>query len=290
MMRKETIVRRIRHTSMAGLLLAVFGINSAAAQGVLFVENGEVGIGVADPVARFHVFNNDGSAQIRVEETNAAVSARSMFELYNNGPVGFNMYNTSTSETWRFAAQNTGFRVSLGGSGGPEFEVTETGGMTVGPGASTVFDLQPSGNLTISGVLTQSSDVNTKRDIDAVDAAQVLARLAQLPISEWTYKSDNDGARHLGPMAQDFHQIFQLGDDNTKIAPGDMAGVSLAAIKALQLELVALRKEKDAEIAALKAAKDAELAALNGTLNERLSALEAEMRSQRRDGSVGYVE
>lgn len=289
-MLKVTLVRTIRRISMAGYLLVVFGVSSAAAQGVLYVENGEVGVGIADPVARFHVFNSDGSAQIRVEETNAAVAARPMFELYNNGPVGFNMYNTSTAESWRFAAQTTGFRVSLGGSGGPEFEVLETGGMKAGPGSATVFELQPSGNLTISGVLTQSSDVNAKRDIETVDATQVLAQLEQLPISEWTYKGDDGGARHLGPMAQDFHSVFQLGSDNTKIAPGDMAGVSLAAIKALQAELASLRAEKDAEIAALRAAKDAEIAELGAMLTERLSAIEQMLRSERGSGSVGYVD
>ena len=215
----------------------------------------------------------------RVEETNPSVAARSLYELYNNGPVGFNMFNTSTGETWRFAAQTTGFRVSLAGSGGPEFELTDLGGMRVGPGSATVFTLTPTGNLTISGTLTQSSDVNSKRDIDAVDGAHVLTKLARLPISEWTYKSDDDGVRHLGPMAQDFYNTFELGNDNTKIAPGDMAGVSLAAIKALQAEIVALRDEKDAEIAELK-----------GSLSERIFAIEALLQAPRAGGRVGQVE
>ncbi len=118
MMRRKTIIQEIRRLAVAGFLLAVFVVESAAAQGVLFVEDGEVGIGVGDPIALLHVFADDGSAQIRVEETNPSVAARSLYELYNNGPIGFNMFNTSTGETWRFAAVPTGFSMSLAGSGG----------------------------------------------------------------------------------------------------------------------------------------------------------------------------
>lgn len=279
MIRRKILNQESRRLAAVVFLLAVFMVESAGAQGVLFVENGEVGIGVADPVALMHVFADDGSAQIRVEETNTTTAPRSLYELYNNGPVGFNMFNTNTGETWRFAAQTTGFRMSLAGSGGPEFELTDLGGMTVGPGSATVFTLTPGGNLTISGTLAQNSDVNSKRDIDAVDGAHVLTKLARLPISEWTYKNDDPGVRHMGPMAQDFYSTFELGNDNTKIAPGDMAGVSLAAVQALQAEIVALRDEKDAEIAELKR-----------TFSDRLFALEASLQAPRAAGSIGQVE
>lgn len=278
MIRIKTINQKIRRFAAAVFVLTVFIFESVAAQGVLYVDGGEVGIGVANPVALLHAFSNNGSAQIRVEETSGTTAARSLYELYNNGPVGFNMFNTNSGETWRFAAQTTGFRVSLAGSGGPEVEFTDQGGMTVGPGAATVFTLTPAGNLTISGTLAQNSDVNAKRDIDAVDGAHVLTQLAQLPISEWAYK-DDPGVRHVGPMAQDFYNTFELGSDNTKIAPGDMAGVSLAAIQALQAEIVSLKHEKDAEIAELKR-----------TFSERIYALETALQATRADGSVGRVE
>jgi len=278
MIRIKTINQKIRRFAAAVFVLTVFIFESAAAQGVLYVDGGEVGIGVANPVALLHAFSNNGSAQIRVEETSGTTAARSLYELYNNGPVGFNMFNTNSGETWRFAAQTTGFRVSLAGSGGPEVEFTDQGGMTVGPGAATVFTLTPAGNLTISGTLAQNSDVNAKRDIDAVDGAHVLTKLAQLPISEWAYKND-PGVRHVGPMAQDFYSTFRLGSDNTKIAPGDMAGVSLAAIQALQAEIVSLKHEKDAEIAELKR-----------SFSERIYALETALQATRADGSVGRVE
>jgi hypothetical protein len=39
--------------------------------------------------------------------------------------------------------------------------------------------------------------------------------------------------RHMGPMAEDFFNAFQLGAGNTSIGLQDLTGVSLAAIKEL---------------------------------------------------------
>jgi hypothetical protein len=50
--------------------------------------------------------------------------------------------------------------------------------------------------------------------------------------------------RHLGPTAQDFYEVFGLGDDDKYISTVDADGVALAAIQALY----ELAKEKEAEI------------------------------------------
>ena len=68
-----------------------------------------------------------------------------------------------------------------------------------------------------------------------------------MPVTEWSYK-DDPGTRHIGPVAQDFRQSFQVGTDDKHIATIDEGGVALAAIKGLDQ----LLKEKDAEIQALK--------------------------------------
>lgn len=84
--------------------------------------------------------------------------------------------------------------------------------------------------------LGSPSDRNIKTDISPVDPRGILAKVAALPISTWSYRSSDGnggGARHLGPMAQDFRAAFGLGDDDRHIAPVDASGVSLAAIQAL---------------------------------------------------------
>jgi hypothetical protein len=53
-----------------------------------------------------------------------------------------------------------------------------------------------------------------------------------LPISEWSYNHEPE-ARHIGPMAQDFHQAFPTGDSDRCIPTVDSNGVALAAIQAL---------------------------------------------------------
>ena len=77
------------------------------------------------------------------------------------------------------------------------------------------------------------SDRNLKRDIEPVDEQSVLERVAKMPISTWSYKSDDPSVRHLGSMAQDFHAAFALGSTDRAYDPVDAHGVELAAIKAL---------------------------------------------------------
>ena len=77
------------------------------------------------------------------------------------------------------------------------------------------------------------SDRNLKRDIEAVDEQGVLEQVARMPVSTWSYRSDDPTVRHLGPMAQDFHSAFGLGDTDRAYDSIDAHGVALAAIKAL---------------------------------------------------------
>ena len=78
------------------------------------------------------------------------------------------------------------------------------------------------------------SDRNLKRSVEPVDPQEVLAKLSQLPISRWSYRSDSDSVRHMGPMAQDFKQAFGLGDTDRGYYSVDAHGVAFAAIQALQ--------------------------------------------------------
>ncbi len=77
------------------------------------------------------------------------------------------------------------------------------------------------------------SDRNVKRDIEPVDEQAVLETLATVPVSSWSYKSDDPAIRHVGPMAQDFYAAFGLGGTDRAYNSIDAHGVALAAIKAL---------------------------------------------------------
>ena len=57
-----------------------------------------------------------------------------------------------------------------------------------------------------------------------------------LTISEWHYKGQY--VSHIGPMAQEFYQRFQLGDSDRSIQLVDMDGVILVQFKAWAIGLV----------------------------------------------------
>jgi hypothetical protein len=88
--------------------------------------------------------------------------------------------------------------------------------------------------LDISGFWVNVSDVNKKQNIKPIDGKRLLQNLAALPVTQWRYKGSPDW--HIGPMAQDFKALFNLGDDDKAITTVDASGVALAAIQQLMQE------------------------------------------------------
>lgn len=109
------------------------------------------------------------------------------------------------------------------------------------------------GGVSVTGGFTFSSDRNMKTGFAELDPQEVLARVAALPMSSWFYKTDT-GARHVGPMAQDFHAAFALGGgDDKHINVGDEGGVALAAIQGLNQKLEDRSRQLEAANTELKA-------------------------------------
>lgn len=77
-------------------------------------------------------------------------------------------------------------------------------------------------------------------------ANDILERLAELPLSFWTYGWDHGSVRHLGPMSQDFATAFGLGDSDRRIDMVDANGVVMAACQALLRRVQALESEVEA--------------------------------------------
>ena len=99
-----------------------------------------------------------------------------------------------------------------------------------------------------TGAWAAYSDRSGKERIEPVNASAVLEKLVSMPIATWQWKSEPGGIRHMGPMAQDFHRAFGLGDSETQIVTVDADGVALAAIQGLNAKL----EQRGAEIAAMK--------------------------------------
>ena len=107
------------------------------------------------------------------------------------------------------------------------------------------------------------SDRNQKKNIALADTGAILKKVSELRISMWTYLEEPSSVRHLGPMAQDFHASFGLGDDDRTYHSIDAHGVALAAIQAL--ERVVSQQEQRIE----------KLERENRVLGQRLQALDS---------------
>ncbi len=130
--------------------------------------------------------------------------------------------------------------------------------MAMGPRVASMFSA--------AGASAFPSDRRRKGNFAAADKRAILAKLAAVPISTWTYRHEDPAIRHIGPMAQDFHRAFAVGDDEARIALVDGNGVALAAIQGLH-EQAQSHADRLAQL-------DMRLAAVEEfTARERLDAL-----------------
>jgi len=140
-------------------------------------------------------------------------------------------------------------------------DVTSTNVNSVTMRASGGYRLFSDGSL-VSGVYlatggsawTVISDRNAKENFSRVDSRAVLEKVAALPVTTWNYKSQTNGVRHIGPVAQDFKAAFGVGESDTGITTIDADGVALAAIQGLNQKLEEQLRSKEAEIQELKRA------------------------------------
>lgn len=222
-------------------------IDGAPGDSLWIGGGGNVGINAPNPTAPLEVRRANGTARLLVHE-NAVVAnplaPQTMFEMRRDGAIRFDLVDESNGSTWVFQNRNGAFDITLAGTGEQEFK------------------LDGSGNLTIRGALTQQSDINSKEGFQALDGSNVLADIGRLEITKWRYKDDPDGYQHIGPTAQDFHAVFNVGIDDKSIAPLDVASVAVAGVK----ELNSIVTDQKVQLAQ----KDAELA----VMQERMAELE----------------
>lgn len=245
-------------------------IRPGAPSSSIFIDpDGDVGFKTASPDEALHLFSNSGNANMLLEDTQQTADLDTMMEYKNHGPVQFQMTISDPANlaAWVFKTGYSDFVIKENATNNKAASVVfaEDGAVTfkgsTGTDSATdvLMELDNAGNLTTMGTVNGVSDVNLKENLGIVDPMSILAKVSDLPIARWTYENDSCEAVHMGPMAQDFHERFQLGANDTSIALIDGNGVALAAIQALN-QLV---EEKDARIS---------------DLETRLAALEAKLQ------------
>lgn len=210
----------------------------APTSSVDIAASGNVGFGTASPAAALHVMRTDGSAQVLVQEASGTAAQRTLLNLANNGPATLR-FTTAAATGWDMTA-GTALTLATQGAGTPQ------------------FTLAANGNLAITGTLSTGSSRTLKTGIEPINGTSLLEKVLSLPLYHWRYTASPAQERHVGPMAEDFRKIFQLGQDDKSLAPGDLAGVTLGAVQELARKVT----EREADIAAIKA---------------RISLLEAQM-------------
>ncbi len=165
-----------------------------------------------------------------------------------------------------------------------EFAVRATGGFrfvtaTDAPG-------RPSAGVRLSagsGSWESFSDRDAKMLITSVDRGLILELLSKLPIQSWSYKTEMPPSPHLGPTAQDFHDLFGFGRDDKYISMVDADGVALAAIQGLY-EFVMKKEDEIRNQQRTMGLMEAEMASLRNqvtVLEGRLIELERSQRAHR---------
>jgi hypothetical protein len=235
-----------------------FGLRSVASQQSSFaVGEDNTASGAASVALGYHAHTN-------ARQGSFVFSDRSSVDTLRAG--------VNHSANWRVSG---GFRVFTSSN--------LSTGVTIQSGAvssnwgqnNAVISTSTGAYLHTNGTWTNASDRNRKHLFAEVRGEDVLARLRSLPITSWSYRTENDDVRHIGPMAQDFSAAFGLGDDDRVISTVDEGGVALAAAKALEARTTG----QEVRIQALEA-RNAQLERENAEMRARLERIEAMLAGQ----------
>jgi hypothetical protein len=206
---------------------------------------GIVGIGLTNSIVKLGVY----SPYYGIAHTDGARILSTYLDAagcwigsYSNDPLNFYVNNGAQSMT-----------------------VATNGNVGIGTTAPAYpLQMRSGAYCSAAGVWTSVSDRNVKEDFTAISPGDVLAKVAAMPITQWKYKVEPDGIKHIGPVAQDFHTAFGLGESDRAIGSVDESGVALAAIQGLNQKLEA---------------ENVELKRQGESLTARLNELEAVVRA-----------
>jgi hypothetical protein len=158
---------------------------------------------------------------------------------------------------------------SLEASAANQFSLRAAGGIRLFTNATKTTGVQVSAGGSSWIVI---SDRNRKEDFTNVDGEDLLSRVRQLPVLTWRYKDEADrSTRHIGPMAQDWHEQFHFTTDDKTINMSDIDGVAIGGVKALEA-----RTAQQAAASASQTAEIKELKAQVAALQEMVKQLVAD--------------
>ena len=251
-------IRMIEMSALAaGLGLLAASAVALAQDSVFVTSTGNVGIGTSSPAEKLHVFENaDANSLILLENPNTGASAGAFLRAKTDSAItNFSTHGSGrtlsrfgqTLASWAEILQVSGNGLIIGTlSNKPVILGTDNTNRLQIDGSTGAVTI--AGNLTVNGTFSNPSSRELKEGFAPLDPSTMLKKFAQLPINEWSYKSDKQKLRHVGPTVEDFQNAFGLGTEGQHIFPMDVQGVTMAAVQGLY-QLV---QEKDEQIAELQ--------------------------------------
>jgi hypothetical protein len=252
----ESNTIRIGNTQTKAVLSGIYGNTSLAYGGELVCVNAGGLLGTGSTVAPVAL-----AADLQLSGGNAyhnlsLSGGNSTGYLYGSYPA----YGDGIHLGYNYFADTTGGGHVINSGGGTSRITAGYGEILLAVGGinntpDTIMLRATPNGVCVNGAVSNCSDRNAKQDFAPVSPSEILDKVLQLPVSEWSYKLDS-ATRHIGPMAQDFYAGFNVGMDDKHIASIDECGVALAAIQGLNQKVEEQRAENAVlknEVAELKA-------------------------------------
>jgi hypothetical protein len=248
----------------------------------LLQTNGNVGIGIAKPLARLH---NQGAAPLPgpgLITSNAKIltgTGTTLIQDLNigdivtvtNGPTSQSRLITNIAADGSSFTVNTPFVPALPATGTSftyqqpitrladsngvtQVIVTATGNVGIGtshPDLDTKLHIQ--GNVRVYGDLFQDSSIELKDNITELSQQEVYEILKGLNPVKYTYKADAEERLHLGFIAENVPDVL-TSPDKTAVQPLNILAVLTKAVKDQQAAIATLTnivREQQKQIAAL---------------------------------------
>ena len=217
---------------------------------VTVLKNGSTGVGTSSPEANLDI---RGSTLIKMNS--GGTTSQLTLEETGDDFARLDFKNSTTADRWTIAAKpqstldNSRFNIFLENVGNV---VVVTGDEKLGVARTPSHPLHVGTNasngngahVTQGGTWTNGSSRTFKENFQSVNTSQILKTLMGLDIQKWEYIGSDEG-KHIGPIAEEFHDAFELGNNEKYISTVDIDGVALAAIQALAKENEALKRRLD---------------------------------------------
>lgn len=172
---------------------------------------------------------------------------------YTAGPNSSSTTVTNTSALGYDAVVTNSDMIELGNC-----SVTFTGANGASYSSTKAFAVgcsSSNGNgayLTLGGTWTNASDSNKKENFTTPNGTDILNKIMLLPVLRWNYRGEAQYIQHIGPMAQDFYRIFNVGNDSLSISTIDPAGIALIGVQTLNRKLEAENASLKLQLAQLQ--------------------------------------